>query len=353
MPRSIKLKKSTLMPTSSANSSLRLLPLVPDRPQPFSGIVAEEWTFTGLKSPMHSRNLITGKSPPNEITDRSKNAGSRGCQYPPFPLRRTRAGPSVIDHAIRFLYAPVPLWLLVLAGASLLWFLREYYRERWAKLAEVAQTLDFKPHSIHIDPQWHTLLTDYGLVNDTTWLVLCHDEHMASGGSGHDVFRDGINFTAVTPTPLYFWNDFHTFKTSIRFSVPIEKLRPAQAPEERFGTDGPPLLHEPYAPRFYVRRHLLDLEFGLITQASMLQKLRTDFLPPDDESELIRIATLTPFCFSHYYQKGQTEADRQYIQKRLKDDGWEREDWPPDHFSLKHKYLTVTYHEIPREGGYE
>jgi hypothetical protein len=60
----------------------------------------------------------------------------------------------------------------------------------------------FEPFWITIDPNWYTICQDFGLADVEKWKEL-QKKWAGAPANGYSVFRNGINFTMLSPTLFY------------------------------------------------------------------------------------------------------------------------------------------------------
>jgi len=194
----------------------------------------------------------------------------------------------------------------------------------------------FEPFSIQIFPKWYQILKDHKLVDDKKWKEI-QEKIYKDPSEKYNVLKNGITFTILKPEPqLVFNNNRNYFSADVDFREKIEEI------ETAWGE-----LNLKYTPEFYIKWGLGQYELGITTGESFSKVVMVG-----DDNELIPLATLPYAEFLPYYGVDINGQAKLKLDQKLKELGWERDDYAPDDIigsfpsSLKHKYFDVNYKGI-------
>jgi hypothetical protein len=107
----------------------------------------------------------------------------------------------------------------------LLTLLAGYVISIYGQITAKTQRSNFTPFWVRIEPNWYSICDDFGLAAGEKWKEL--QAQCKTPSAGYSIFRNGFNFTMLSPT-LSYSNDHHTFFGDLDFKIPIEELTTEQ-----------------------------------------------------------------------------------------------------------------------------
>jgi hypothetical protein len=221
----------------------------------------------------------------------------------------------------------IPIWVIILA--IIVWYY--YYQQKKKKVA-------FSPFQIMIDPHWHTLLTDFKLVDDQSWKEFLNK--VDNNPLKYNLIRDGVNFTVLNSdekSDLIYSNDYKSFHSEVDFRNRISEI---EISKDKVGNIFP------FSPDFCVKWGIDGYDLYITTPESFEKVIMVG-----DDNDLIKITTI-PYALFDMENRRFGVLKPEELKKMLEKYGWTRKElngdeelmgWPNE---INHKYFKIWYRYI-------